>query len=145
MEKYTPNPINVSEVELDDSLIKLREAIAENAHDVWAAERIKEGWTYGDIRDESKMQTPCLVPYSSLPDAEKEYDRKMAINTLKLIKKMGYDIVKIHDTELYRELLLHIREAINEYRCPECGGVVFYRQVFCDHCGGKLSINWKDV
>lgn len=145
MEKYTPKPIDVSDIKLDEALIELREAIAENAHDVWAVDRIKEGWTYGSTRDEHKMQTPCLVPYSALPDVEKMYDRNMAIHTLKLLKKLGYDIVKTHDTKLYQELLLHIREAINEYNCPKCGGTIRYRQVFCDHCGKKIELDWKQL
>jgi hypothetical protein len=145
MEKYIPRPIDVSDVELNGDLIELREAIAENAHDVWAVKRIEEGWIYGDTRNEYKKQTPCMVPYSKLTNSEKEYDRNMAMDTLKLVKKLGYDIVKILDTELYRELLNHIREAIREYRCPECGGIVRYRQVFCDHCGEKLELNWKEL
>ena len=145
MEKYIPRPINVSDVELDDNLLELREAIAENAHDVWAVKRLEEGWTYGETRDEHKMQTPCMVPYSELPSSEKEYDRNMAMDTLKLVKKLGYDIVKTQDTELYRELLCHIREAIREYHCPECGRIVRYRQVFCDHCGEKIELNWKEL
>ena len=31
---------------------------------------------------------------TALPDNEKEYDRIMAFNTIKLVKKLGYDIVK---------------------------------------------------
>ena len=41
-----------------------------------------------------KKQNPDLVPYTALPDNEKEYDRIMAFNTIKLVKKLGYDIVK---------------------------------------------------
>ena len=94
MEKYIPRPIDVSDVELNGDLIELREAIAENAHDVWAVKRIEEGWIYGDTRDEYKKETPCMVSYSQLPESEKMFDREMAMNTLKLLKKLGYDIVK---------------------------------------------------
>ena len=34
------------------------------------------------------------IPYSSLPDGEKEYNRQMAMDTIKLVKKLGFDIVK---------------------------------------------------
>ena len=37
---------------------------------------------------------PDLIPYSSLPDSEKEYDRLMALDTIKLVKKLGFEIVK---------------------------------------------------
>lgn len=145
MSEYIPRPIDVSDVELNGDLLELREAIAENAHDIWAAERIKEGWSVGEERNEQKKQTPCLVRYSELPESEKAYDRNMAMHTLKLVQKLGYDIVKTRNTELYRNLLLYLRESMCEYRCPECKGVVRYRQVFCDHCGEKLMINWKDM
>lgn len=94
MKGYDPKPIDLSDVELTDDLYELQEAIAENAHDVWAVERIAQGWTYGPHRDDQLKQTPCMVPYSRLPEGEKRFDRDMAMNTLKLLKKLGYDIVK---------------------------------------------------
>ena len=94
VEEYEPHPIDVKRIPLDDNLEELREAIAENAHDVWAADRIREGWTYGAERDDAKKQHPDLVPYTALPESEKEYDRTMAFNTIRLVKKLGYDIVK---------------------------------------------------
>ena len=94
VEEYEPHPIDVDHIPLDGDLEELEEAIAENAHDVWAEARIKEGWTYGKERDDAKKQHPDLIPYTALPDSEKEYDRIMAFNTIKLVKKLGYDIVK---------------------------------------------------
>jgi hypothetical protein len=91
---YVPHPIDLSDIELDDTLVELREAIAENAHEVWAENRQREGWTYGPRRDDKQKQTPDMVPYSDLTEGEKEYDREMAIKTIKLLKKLGYDIVK---------------------------------------------------
>ncbi len=35
-----------------------------------------------------------LIPYFALPDSEKEYDRLMAFNTIKLVKKLGWIIKK---------------------------------------------------
>lgn len=94
MKKYIPTPIDLSDVELSEDLNELREAIAENAHDVWALERQAQGWTYGHQRNDELKQTPCMVTYSELPESEKKFDRDMAMNTLKLLKKLGYDIVK---------------------------------------------------
>ena len=94
VDEYVPHPINVDNIPLDGDLEELQEAIAENAHDVWAEARIKEGWTYGKERDDEKLKHPDLIPYTVLPDSEKEYDRLMAFNTIKLVKKLGFDIVK---------------------------------------------------
>ena len=94
MKTYVPKPIDLSDVELTEDLNELREAIAENAHEVWAENRQAEGWSYGPQRDDKLKQTPDMVPYSQLPESEKEYDREMAIKTIKLLYKLGYDIVK---------------------------------------------------
>ena len=94
MKTYTPKPIDLSDVELTEDLNELREAIAENAHEIWAENRQAEGWTYGPQRDDRLKQTPDMVPYSQLPEGEKEYDREMAMKTIKLLKKLGYDIIK---------------------------------------------------
>ena len=91
---YTPKPIDTSDVQLPEELYSLTEQIAANVHDVWAAGRIAEGWTYGETKDPVKKTTPLLVPYEELPEREKEYDRNTAFETLKLIIKMGYQIKK---------------------------------------------------
>ena len=91
---YTPNPKNLDAIVLPEDLSALTERIAENVHEVWAASRIAQGWTYGPVRDDDKKQTPCLVPYADLPEVEKAYDRDTAMETLKLIVSLGYDIRK---------------------------------------------------
>ena len=93
-ETYTPHPIDLEGIELTPQLEQLREAIAENAHEVWAVNRIKEGWTYGPERDDKRKTHPDLVPYSKLTDGEKQYDRDAAMYTIKLLIKLGYDLVK---------------------------------------------------
>ena len=93
-DEYEPHPIDVDSIPLDGDLEELQEAIAENAHDVWAKARIKDGWTYGKERNDAEKHHPDLVPYTALPEEEKEYDRIMAFNTIKLVKKLGFDIIK---------------------------------------------------
>jgi len=94
VEDYEPHPIDVDSIPLNGDLEQLQDAIAENAHNVWAQARIKEGWTYGKEFDDAKKQDPTLMPFTALPDSEKEYDRLTAFNTIKLVKKLGFDIVK---------------------------------------------------
>lgn len=91
---YHPRSRNLKNVELPEEIDELREAIAENAHDRWALERQSEGWTYGPKRDDSRLETPDMVPYSKLPESEKQYDRVMAEDTLKLLVALGYKIEK---------------------------------------------------
>lgn len=96
MEKntYTPHPINLDDVQLPPYLEDLKEAIAENVHEVWSAGRIREGWTYGPERDDKLKKHPDIIPYSELTDGEKQFDRETAMNTIKLVIKLGYEIIK---------------------------------------------------
>ena len=89
---YRPKLIDLEHIELPEGFAALREEIAENAHDRWAMERQSEGWTYGLKRDDAKLETPDMVPYPQLPESEKQYDRIMAENTLKLLIALGYKI-----------------------------------------------------
>lgn len=89
---YQPRPIDTSATQLSDDLNQLSETLAANAHDVWAAQRLREGWQYGPVRDDELMQHPCLVPYGQLPEAEKAYDRKLVSETLRAILILGYEI-----------------------------------------------------
>ena len=91
---YTPNPIDTSNISLSADLLELTEKIAENVHEVWSENRIKDGWKYGEERNDEKKETPCLVPYSALPEREKDYDRNTALETIKLIIQLGYKIEK---------------------------------------------------
>lgn len=91
---YIPNPINIEDVVLPKEIEELTEYIAENAHEEWAKDKIKKGWTFGPKRNVVLKQSFDLVPYCELLDSEKEYDRKMAMNTLKVLYKMGYTIEK---------------------------------------------------
>lgn len=144
MKQYIPHPIDLSDIKLDSDLNELREAIAENAHEIWAQNRQAEGWTYGPQRNDQLKQTPDMVPYSQLPEGEKEYDREMAIKTIKLLKKLGYDLIRKQDTELYREMIIRIRNAHQEFHCPKCKNPVYKHQIFCDKCGHELRLDWNE-
>jgi class 3 adenylate cyclase len=89
---YTPKPKDTSKIELPPGLKELAEQLAENTHDVWAQQRILSGWTYGPHRNDSSKQHPGLVPYGELAESEKEYDRKTALETIKLLSALGYTI-----------------------------------------------------
>ncbi len=92
--EYKPKPVDTQHIKLSEDLLKLTESLAENAHDIWARQRMSQGWTYGPQRDDQKNKHPDLVPYSSLTEEEKEYDRKTAMETVKMIMALGYKITK---------------------------------------------------
>ncbi len=97
---YTPQPIDTTDVKLPAELEQLVEEMSKNVHEVWAETRIKQGWTYGERRNDELKTHPCLVPYNELPEEEKEYDRNTSIGTLKLIMKLGFEIRRIVLTKI---------------------------------------------
>ena len=74
--------------------MELAIAMAEHKHKVWVSERIKQGWTYGTIRDDTQKTHPCLVSFQELPEMEKEIDITECIDTIKFIKNLGFEISK---------------------------------------------------
>ena len=91
---YKPEPIDTSKSTVTQDIVELTEMLAKNSHDVWARQRIKDGWRLGAKRDDAKKEHPCLVPYEELPESEKQYDRNAAMETLKAIMALGYRIEK---------------------------------------------------
>ena len=92
--KYTPQPVDVSDVVLPAELDALIEALSKNVHEVWAQNRKDQGWTYGPERNDALKHHPCLVPYEELTEIEKAYDRDTALGTLRFIVKSGFEIRK---------------------------------------------------
>lgn len=129
--EYIPHPIDVSDVTLSDDLLQLSETIAENAHNVWAEEKKRKN---PDIRyaplDENGHEVAghnhYFLPYSQLSEEDKKPDIDMALNTIKLLKRLGYRIININE--------LH--------RCPKCGEPIEMHNLFCSHCGKELT--WED-
>lgn len=92
--KYTPKPLDTSDVQLSAELMELAEQMAKNVHDVWAQTRLEQGWTYGPERNDTEKKHPCLIPYEQLPEEEKLYDRNTSLETLRFIIKAGFKIEK---------------------------------------------------
>lgn len=85
LKKYTPKPVDTSQVELSEELLELAEKMAENVHEVCAKTCIEQGRTYGLERDDTNRKHICLISYDQLSEVEKVYDRNTSIETLKFI------------------------------------------------------------
>ena len=90
--EYQPAPIDTSGVTLTGDVLELTELLAKNAHDIWAQQRLAEGWRKGPRRDDVRKESPCLIPYDQLPESEKQYDRQAALGTIRAILALGYKI-----------------------------------------------------
>lgn len=95
--RFKPSTVDTSSVTLPGELQALVELLAENTHNVWARQRLLDGWSYGRNRDDVSRKHPCLIAYDQLTEGEKEYDRHTAVETLKVALKLGYQLVRSED------------------------------------------------
>ena len=73
-QEYVPAPVDTSDIVIPADLSELQEEIAENAHDMWAVEKMRQGYVYGPVTDndsEPKTHTD-LLPYGDLTEDTKE-------------------------------------------------------------------------
>lgn len=91
---YKPKPIDTDHIKIPKYLEKLIELLSENSHDIWARQRMEEGWTFGPERNDPKKKHPDLIPYEELLPSEQEYDRLTVMGVLKAIIALGYRIEK---------------------------------------------------
>lgn len=107
--KYKPAPVDTRKIQLPAALEMLTEQMARNTHDLWAANRMAEGWTWGPVRNETLLQHPDLVPYDQLPESEKTYDRMISSEILKFILSIGYEIKKNENADSFLKMDRSIR------------------------------------
>lgn len=99
---YRPKPVDTSSVELGQ-LEYLGDMLARNCHDMWALERLKQGWVYGVQRDDAKKKHPNLIPYKLLSADEQAFDYRSSLETLKSIVFMNYSIVRLNHAGSFQE------------------------------------------
>ncbi|MBD2353952.1 DUF4071 domain-containing protein [Tolypothrix sp. FACHB-123] len=87
---YKPEPIDTSKAIVNSEHLKLTELLAKNTHEIWAQQRIAEGWKFGIQRDDIRKEHPGLVPYEELSESEKQYDRNTALGVIKVLLALGY-------------------------------------------------------
>jgi voltage-gated potassium channel Kch len=66
-------------------------------HERWCAQRRKQGWVYGPVRDDKLKLHPSLVPYGDpgLSEAEKEKDRNTVRQIPHFLALAGYQIYRV--------------------------------------------------
>ncbi|XP_032596734.1 ryanodine receptor isoform X11 [Drosophila grimshawi] len=87
---YKPAPLDLSAVTLTPKLEELVDQLAENTHNLWARERIQQGWTYGLNEDSDNHRSPHLVPYAKVDEAIKKANRDTASETVRTLLVYGY-------------------------------------------------------
>lgn len=125
---YNPKPLEMFEdIELDEGLKEVGDAIAEYVHDVWSQRRFEEGYVYAPQTNTDKEKGPLtnkyLVPFSELSEVDKDLDREVYRRALKMVRYLGYLLKK------------------SNLRCPKCGGIIYLDWDYCAHCGRELQLS----
>jgi len=70
------------------------EFLAAREHEAWMEERVRNGWSYGAVKDTERKVSPYLVPFDELDEAVKENDRDTIRNIPNLLGMIGMKAMK---------------------------------------------------
>ncbi|XP_060765620.1 ryanodine receptor 1 isoform X1 [Neoarius graeffei] len=89
---YKPAPLDLNHVKLTPNQNTLVERLAENGHNVWARDRVRQGWTYSIVQDIINKRNPRLVPYNLLDEKTKKTNRDTVCAAVRTLIGYGYNI-----------------------------------------------------
>uniref|UniRef100_A0A4W3IRR6 Ryanodine receptor 2 n=1 Tax=Callorhinchus milii TaxID=7868 RepID=A0A4W3IRR6_CALMI len=89
---YKPAPMDLSHIKLTSTQEAMVDKLAENAHNVWARDRIKQGWTYGIQQDVKNRRNPRLVPYTLLDERTKKSNKDSLREAVRTLLGYGYNL-----------------------------------------------------
>ncbi len=71
------------------------ERMAAMEHGRWVFERLRQGWRYGAVRDNTKKVHPLLVGWEQLPLVEQEKDRNAVRRFPEVLREAGFEISRV--------------------------------------------------
>ncbi|MEQ2274893.1 Ryanodine receptor 2, partial [Xenotaenia resolanae] len=89
---YKPAPLDLSHIKLTPTQEAMVDKLAENAHNVWARDRIRQGWTYGIQQDVKNRRNPRLVPYILLDERTKKSNKDSLREAVRTLLGYGYNL-----------------------------------------------------
>ncbi|XP_047459189.1 ryanodine receptor 2 isoform X2 [Mugil cephalus] len=89
---YRPAPVDLSQVFLTSAHEEVVNLLAENEHNVWARDRVRQGWTYGGQQDIKAKRSPYLVPYSLLDERTRRVGRESVRDAVCILLAYGYSL-----------------------------------------------------
>jgi RyR domain len=72
------------------------ESFAEMEHERWSKEKLDNGWQFGKIKDADHKLHPCLIPWSGLPEDEREKDRILVLRIPQILASVGYGVIRVN-------------------------------------------------
>ncbi|XP_071161899.1 ryanodine receptor-like [Mytilus edulis] len=89
---YVPKPVDTANIQLPAYIENVRDRLAENLHEVWAASKIEQGWSFGEVRDDQRKKNPAVNSFEKVPMTEKKYVITVSFETLRTLLALGYHI-----------------------------------------------------
>jgi RyR domain len=72
------------------------ESLSEIEHERWSKEKLDNGWQFGKIKDNDLKLHPCLIPWSGLPEDEREKDRILVKRIPQILASVGYGVIRVN-------------------------------------------------
>lgn len=82
------------DVAIQEFSVEEMEQLAKMEHDRWMAQKISQGYVWGEAKDDEKKTHPCIVPYDALPENEKDKDRRNIRNMIPFLREVGLVICR---------------------------------------------------
>ncbi|XP_071061794.1 ryanodine receptor 2 isoform X1 [Pseudochaenichthys georgianus] len=89
---YRPSPVDPLQVFLSPAHEEVVDLLAENDHNVWARERIKQGWTHSPQQDVKAKRSPYLLPYCLLDERSWRVGRESVRESVCTLLAYGYSL-----------------------------------------------------
>nr|XP_042717007.1 LOW QUALITY PROTEIN: ryanodine receptor 1 [Chrysemys picta bellii] len=141
---YKPAPLDLAHVKLTPAQNTLVDKLAENGHNVWARDRVSQGWTYSIVQDIKNKRNPRLVPYNLLDERTKKTNRNSLCEAVRTLIGYGYNI-EPPDQETSAQGVPTVRsERVRVFRAEQCYAVRAGRWYFEFEAvtTGEMRVGW---
>uniref|UniRef100_A0A4W5JEC3 Ryanodine receptor 1a (skeletal) n=1 Tax=Hucho hucho TaxID=62062 RepID=A0A4W5JEC3_9TELE len=140
---YKPSPLDLNHVKLTPNQTNLVERLAENGHNVWACDRVHQGWTYSIVQDIVNKRNPRLVPYNLLDEKTKKTNRDTVCAAVRTLIGYGYNI-EPPDQESSESVRLSILKPIRVFRAEKSYAVTQGKWYFEFEAVsvGEMRVGW---
>lgn len=75
-----------------EAILEGRVRTPADSHESWLAQKLAEGWAYGETKDPEKKLHPCVLPYAELPETQRIKDELFLGAVLLGARALGLEV-----------------------------------------------------